>query len=71
MCLCPMSALHYTAPLFYLAVHVGDIPGDPRIKTLPSNQGVPVPSLIGGLRSHIPGGQTDNRSTVVINSIKT
>jgi len=70
-CLCLVSALHYAASLFYLKVYVGDFPGDPEIKTLPSNQGVPVPSLIGGPRSHIPGGQTDNRSTVVINSIKT
>ena len=51
-----VSALHYAASLFYLKVYAGDFPGDPGIKTLPSNQGVPVPSLVRGLRSHIPGG---------------
>jgi len=58
-CLCFVSALHYVASLFYLKVYVGDFPGDPEIKTLPANQGVPVPSLIGG--SKIPHSWWPNR----------
>ena len=35
----------------------GDFPGGPMVKTLPSNAGVPVQSLVGELRSHMPCNQ--------------
>ena len=38
--------------------HYRDFPGGPVVKTLPSMEGgVQVESLVGELRSHMPGGQ--------------
>ena len=54
---------------------LGDLPGGPVVKTLLSNSGVTVPSLVRKLRSHLPRGQKNkdmkNRSNIVTNSIKT
>ena len=54
---------------------LGDLPGGPVVKTLLSNAGVIVPSLVRKLRSHLPLGQKTkdmkNRSNIVKNSIKT
>ena len=44
------------------------------VKTLPSNAGVQVQSLVGELRSDMPRSQkikTENRNNIVTNSIKT
>ena len=51
-----------------------DFPGSPVVKTLPSNRGGVVWSLVWELRSHMPHGQKikiSSRSSIVTNSIKT
>ena len=49
------------------------IEGGPVVKTLSSNAGVQVRSLVWELRSYMPHGQktkAENRSNIVTNSIK-
>ena len=45
-------------------------PGSSVVKTLPSNVGSEVQSLVGELKFYMPHGQKNNRSNIVTNSIK-
>ena len=50
----------FSATLYRLTLA---LPGGPVVKTLPSNAGVWVRSLVGELRSHMPRGMAQNNQT--------